>query len=206
MLTTTKIDDISKNSTKFVVCNISCRQQGWRVCNRGYVFHLESVKIKGLRHLWSTKVAERFRCFRHPPATLSSRQRGVVCRAEQRSLSAQASLITPRLPCLHSPLNYKHKKNNAWSEIGEEMQINKAEVQTKFRNLTSQFYRESKKVRSGSGADSKSKWFAFEYLKFMTDKTSTRYSRDSGALKVIKTQLFCKLCAEVILCSVFIQT
>ncbi|KAJ8874166.1 hypothetical protein PR048_025008 [Dryococelus australis] len=58
----------------------------------------------------------------------------------------------------------ENKKNDAWIEIGEEMQINKAEVQAKLRNLTSHFYRGSKKAKSGSGADSQRKWVAFEHL------------------------------------------
>ncbi|KAJ8888391.1 hypothetical protein PR048_007881 [Dryococelus australis] len=70
------------------------------------------------------------------------------------------------------------KKNNAWGQIGEEMQINKAEVQTKLRNLTSQLYRESKKAKSGSGEDSESKWFAFENHQFMRDKTTPQHSRE----------------------------
>ncbi|KAJ8890339.1 hypothetical protein PR048_009847 [Dryococelus australis] len=71
------------------------------------------------------------------------------------------------------------------------MQINKAEVQTKLRNLTTQYYRESKKTKSGSGADSKSKWFAFEHLQFMRDKT-TRHSRESGAMKETDPHVFVK--------------
>ena len=76
----------------------------------------------------------------------------------------------------------KNKKNNMWIEIAMEMNISKMEVQAKMRKLTSQFYREIKKAKCGSGADCvKSKWYVFEYLQFLKDKRTPHHSRESGA-------------------------
>ncbi|GBO10294.1 hypothetical protein AVEN_135557-1 [Araneus ventricosus] len=77
----------------------------------------------------------------------------------------------------------KNKKNIAWNEIAEEMKVNKAEAQAKFRNITSQFYREVKKAKRDPGADSKIKWFAYEHLQFLKHKKTPRYHRESRAIK-----------------------
>lgn len=70
----------------------------------------------------------------------------------------------------------RNKKNYTWNEIAMEMKVSKMEVQPKMRKLTRQFYRETK------GADSvKIKWYAFECLQFLNDKTTPRHSREAGA-------------------------
>ncbi|XP_022193440.2 uncharacterized protein LOC111051275 isoform X1 [Nilaparvata lugens] len=48
------------------------------------------------------------------------------------------------------------------------------------RNFIKTFQRINKKGKSGSGACSKSKWFAFDHLMFLQDKTTPTFSRDAG--------------------------
>lgn len=81
--------------------------------------------------------------------------------------------------CL-SDFKNKNLKNYAWNEISKEIKISKSEVQSKMRNLITTFQRILKKGKSGSGASSKSKWFAFDHLMFMKDKTTPTFSRDAG--------------------------
>lgn len=75
----------------------------------------------------------------------------------------------------------RNEKNKAWTEISLAMKLSKAEVQAKMKKLIGQFQRECKKLKSGSGADSvKSKWFAFDSLQFIKDKTTPRQTREAG--------------------------
>jgi hypothetical protein len=75
----------------------------------------------------------------------------------------------------------RNAKNKAWTEISLAMKVTKAEVQTKMKKLIGQFQRECRKLKSGSGADSvKSKWFAFDCLHFIKDKTTPRQTREAG--------------------------
>ncbi|KAG8277075.1 hypothetical protein J6590_049984 [Homalodisca vitripennis] len=75
----------------------------------------------------------------------------------------------------------KNKKNYAWLEIADELIATKADVKTKIRNLTTQFKRENKKTKSGSGVDSeKRKWFALDHLMFLKDTTAPRHCRDTA--------------------------
>ncbi|GBM65121.1 hypothetical protein AVEN_70840-1 [Araneus ventricosus] len=53
----------------------------------------------------------------------------------------------------------KNKKKNGWTEIAEELKINKLEVQIKVREIISQFYKEMKKKKSGPGVGIKCQWF-----------------------------------------------
>lgn len=79
-----------------------------------------------------------------------------------------------------SEFKNKNLKNYAWNEISQEMKVSKSEVQSKMRNLITTFQRIFKKEKSGSGASSKSKWFAFDHLMFLKDKTTPTFSRDAG--------------------------
>lgn len=79
-----------------------------------------------------------------------------------------------------SDFKNKNLKNYAWNEISQEIKVNKPEVQSKMRNLITTFQRILKKGKSGSGACSKSKWFAFVHLMFLQDKTTPTFSRDAG--------------------------
>ncbi|KAG8331179.1 hypothetical protein J6590_046504 [Homalodisca vitripennis] len=73
------------------------------------------------------------------------------------------------------------RQNYAWLEIADELIATKADVKTKIRNLTTQFKRENKKTKSGSGVDSeKRKWFALDHLMFLKDTTAPRHCRDTA--------------------------
>lgn len=80
--------------------------------------------------------------------------------------------------------NYKNKfkKNDAWSEISNILNIEKSEVEKKMKNCICQFYRECKKEKSGSGADEVyiTKWFAFKSLMFLKDKNKPLTTVEAG--------------------------
>jgi hypothetical protein len=65
----------------------------------------------------------------------------------------------------------RNAKNNAWTDIVLALNVSKFEIQMKIKKLIGQFQRESKKNKSGSGADGRSKWFAFEAMQFIRDKS-----------------------------------
>lgn len=74
----------------------------------------------------------------------------------------------------------KSKKHCAWQEIAQAMKMTKLEVQTKMRILMIQFKRESKKLESCSVHDrGRSKWFAFDSLLFLKDRSNPRHCRDN---------------------------
>lgn len=80
--------------------------------------------------------------------------------------------------------DYKNKniKNSAWNDISREMNLSKAVLQNKMRNLIIQFNREAKKGnKSGSGADDgKTKWRFFQPMMFLKDKTIPRQARETA--------------------------
>lgn len=73
----------------------------------------------------------------------------------------------------------RNKKHDAWSSIALEMKMDRAEVERKMRCLIGQFQRTLKK-KSGSGASEHVKWFAFNSLLFLKDKTKPRDFRSAG--------------------------
>lgn len=87
-------------------------------------------------------------------------------------------------PVLWDPTNpeFKNKnlKNNAWSEIAFAIKLAQSEVKLKIRYVIGQFQREFKKQKSGSGAEKKVKWFAFDYLLFLKDKNVPRKTTETG--------------------------
>lgn len=74
----------------------------------------------------------------------------------------------------------KNLKNYAWSEIASELKIEKTEAQTKMKSMTSMFQRELKKEKSGAGASQGVKWWAFDLLLFLKDKTTPRTTTEAG--------------------------
>lgn len=74
----------------------------------------------------------------------------------------------------------KNLKNYAWSEIASALKLAKSEVKLKIRYVIGQFQREYKKQKSGSGADKKVKWFAFDHLMFLKDKYAPRKTLETG--------------------------
>lgn len=76
----------------------------------------------------------------------------------------------------------KFKKNDAWCEISKIMNIDKADIEKKMKNVIGQFYRECRKTKSGAGTDevTESKWFAFNSLMFLKDKNKPRVTSDAG--------------------------
>lgn len=72
----------------------------------------------------------------------------------------------------------KNRKNYAWNDISRELKLSKAEVQSKIRGLIYQFNRESKKGKSGSGAEeAKIKWRYYNSFLFLKDKSLPRETR-----------------------------
>lgn len=89
----------------------------------------------------------------------------------------------------HTCVQFKDRnaKNNAWVEISNEMGVSKFETQEKMKKLIGQFQRECKKLKSGSGAEAvKSKWFAFDSLQFLRNKTAPRHTREAGLRNVLE--------------------
>lgn len=74
----------------------------------------------------------------------------------------------------------KNLKNYAWGEIAAQLQTDKFEVQNKVKNLITCFRREAKKEKSGAGASQSVKWWAFESLLFLKDKTTPRTITEAG--------------------------
>lgn len=88
-------------------------------------------------------------------------------------------------PVLWDPTNpdYKNRnrKHDAWGAIAATMDMSRDEVEGKMRKLIGQFNRESKKGKSGSGADEVNrKWFAYKLLLFLKDKNLPNHSREAG--------------------------
>lgn len=74
----------------------------------------------------------------------------------------------------------KSRKHCAWQEIAKAMKMTKLEVQTKMRILMIQFKRESKKLESCSLTDcGRSKWFAYDSLVFLKDRSNPRHCREN---------------------------
>lgn len=113
-------------------------------------------------------------------------------------------------PVLWDPgcADYKDRnlKHYAWSEIALGMRMTKIEVQDKMKKVIGQFQRENKKQKSGSGADVKIKWFAYEQLLFLRDKTAPKPTTEVGlgtneVSKIIHfTMLFCIYICIYIFC------
>jgi hypothetical protein len=82
----------------------------------------------------------------------------------------------------HPSFKDKNLKNYAWGEIAVQLQVDKFEVQTKMKNLTTCFRREAKKEKSGAGASQSVKWWAFESLLFLSDKTTPRTITEAGII------------------------
>lgn len=90
--------------------------------------------------------------------------------------------------CLWNPQNKNHKdrykKHDLWVEISKAMGVSVDEVKRKIKNLVAQYYREKKKYRtyqkSGAGAYYVSKWFAYKYLEFLSDKNEVRHCSEAG--------------------------
>ncbi|XP_072400641.1 uncharacterized protein [Diabrotica undecimpunctata] len=84
-------------------------------------------------------------------------------------------------------------RHDALMEIASEFNIEKQVVEQKIKNLQSQLAREIKKTKdgnkSGSGTDDvyKSKWFAYESLRFLRDKNKTRETLDSEVSTEVDT-------------------
>ncbi|KAK4884642.1 hypothetical protein RN001_000913 [Aquatica leii] len=90
--------------------------------------------------------------------------------------------------CLWNPRDgiYKdrYRKQDIWVEISNAMGAGVDEVKRKIKNLVAQYYREKKKYRaykkSGAGAYFISKWFAYKYLEFLSDKNLVRHCSEKG--------------------------
>lgn len=87
-------------------------------------------------------------------------------------------------PVLWDPTNADFKdrnlKNYAWTEIGQALRMTKVEVKNKMTKVIGQFQRECKKQKSGSGTNAKVKWFGYEHLLFLRDKTVPRSTSEVG--------------------------
>ncbi|XP_072399259.1 uncharacterized protein [Diabrotica undecimpunctata] len=74
--------------------------------------------------------------------------------------------------------NYKNKnkKKDSWKSISNFMGLHELELRRKIKNLTSQFFREKKKLKDDtkSGACDTPRWFAYQWLLFLTDKNEPR--------------------------------
>lgn len=87
-------------------------------------------------------------------------------------------------PVLWDPTNADYKNRNlkdyAWTEIAQGLRMAKVEVKNKMTKVIGQFQRENKKQKSGSGAEAKVKWFAYQHLFFLRDKTAPRSTSEVG--------------------------
>lgn len=85
-----------------------------------------------------------------------------------------------------SDADFKNKslKNYALNEISSRMNIGKAEIVAKIKSLMGQFQRECRKSRS-LGDAYKIKWYAYDSLKFLKDKTTSRNTPEvDGSVEV----------------------
>ncbi|GFT09538.1 MADF domain-containing protein [Nephila pilipes] len=84
----------------------------------------------------------------------------------------------------HPFYNSKNKKNDAWNEIAEQMQLDEKTVRQKMNSLLGSFRAQRSKgkrlIGTGKGATEvyNSKWFAFEHMKFLLDKDEPRSTFD----------------------------
>ncbi|KAG8309338.1 hypothetical protein J6590_061312 [Homalodisca vitripennis] len=83
----------------------------------------------------------------------------------------------------------KNQRHDSLTEIAVSFGVDKNEIERKWKNLTSHFWREKKKEaetkRTGSGADEPyvSKWFAYQPMNFLGDKNKPRNTQDSTQRK-----------------------
>lgn len=89
-------------------------------------------------------------------------------------------------PSLWDPTNpdYKirNKKHDAWGSIALEMKLERAEVERKMRCLIGQFQRSFKRKSGSAASEVPVKWFAFNSLMFLKDKTQPREFRSAGGI------------------------
>uniref|UniRef100_A0A6P7H0B9 Uncharacterized protein LOC114344536 n=1 Tax=Diabrotica virgifera virgifera TaxID=50390 RepID=A0A6P7H0B9_DIAVI len=72
----------------------------------------------------------------------------------------------------------KVKKKASWKSISNFMRIHELEIRRKIKNLTSQFFREKKKIKEDTKSGTTPKWFAYQSLLFLADKHEHRTSAD----------------------------
>lgn len=77
----------------------------------------------------------------------------------------------------------KVKKNEAWEDLANAMNMPRKEVETKMHTLRSQFVREKKKISTASGRDDV-KWFAYDPMKFLL-----RTMKYSGGIDTLETHV-----------------
>lgn len=77
----------------------------------------------------------------------------------------------------------KNKKKDAWKIISDVIRIHELELQRKIKNLTTQFFREKKKIKeenTSEAAANTSRWFAYQRLLFLTDRNDPTISIENG--------------------------
>lgn len=74
----------------------------------------------------------------------------------------------------------RNKKHDAWNEIALAMKVERSEVEKKMRCLIGQYQRNTKKAKSGAGADGDPKWPYFNMFTFLKDKCKPRSYCESG--------------------------
>ncbi|GFR00479.1 MADF domain-containing protein [Trichonephila clavata] len=80
--------------------------------------------------------------------------------------------------------NSKNKKNEAWSEIAEQMKVDEKSIRQKMNSLLGSFRAQRSKGKRLIGTDKgvtevyNSKWFAFEHMKFLLDKDEPKSTLD----------------------------
>jgi len=92
-------------------------------------------------------------------------------------------------PILWDPTDPQYKmvkkKIDFWTEISKELNLNVNEVRKKMDSLLASYRRERQREassgRSGVGTDEiyRSKWYAFEEMKFLNDKFKPRITKDT---------------------------
>lgn len=75
----------------------------------------------------------------------------------------------------------RNKKHDAWNEIANAMDMDRNDIEKKIRCLIGQYQRNSKKPKSGSGADCGGpKWPYFHLFDFLKDKSKPRGYCEAG--------------------------
>ncbi|XP_030752929.1 uncharacterized protein LOC115879991 [Sitophilus oryzae] len=97
----------------------------------------------------------------------------------------QINLWNPK----HELYKNRNRRYDSMMSISEAMQIEKSEIERKIKNITSQFYKEKKKIKtkqanSGCLEVNKPKWFAYKYLLFLNDKNTPRESVDNSQIQI----------------------
>ncbi|KAK9873670.1 hypothetical protein WA026_023533 [Henosepilachna vigintioctopunctata] len=112
-------------------------------------------------------------------------------RADMISMTAKSDPLrtTSSMGQFGSNYKLKNKRHDSLMEIAVSFGIEILEIERKWKNLTSHFWREKKKENetktTGSGADEPytSKWFAYQLMMFLGDKNKPRNTQDSGQRK-----------------------